>query len=230
MPWISNFLVKQFGWQAALQLLGGFIIVLALPFALMVKDAPLHARLSASSSSADIRSALKSLPFALLGVGSMCSIAAVSGTQQNLKLFLSLDRHYSQSNAAQVISPVLAFSIVGRILMGWLADRFPTIRRSVWRRLYLCLSTVAIGSIRRQRGSKSWLLVCRRFLDGRTDRATFVVISRLSTGRRSFVLGWWCPRRWCSGLLQHRNPHPHIQHCHGSAKALAHAARGCRYW
>ena len=54
----------------------------------------------------------------------MCSIAAVSGTQQNLKLFLSLDRHFAQSTAAQILSLVLAFSIVGRILMGWLADRF----------------------------------------------------------------------------------------------------------
>ena len=54
----------------------------------------------------------------------MCSIAAVSGTQQNLKLFLSLDRHFSQGDAARVLSLVLSFSIVGRLLMGWLADRF----------------------------------------------------------------------------------------------------------
>ena len=54
----------------------------------------------------------------------MCSIAAVSGTQQNLKLFLSLDRHYTQRDAAQILSLVLAFSIVGRVLMGWLADRW----------------------------------------------------------------------------------------------------------
>jgi sugar phosphate permease len=139
VPWISNFLVKHFGWQTALQLLGGFIIVLALPFALMVKDAPLDESLSTSSSSADIRSALKTLPFALLVVGSMCSIAAVSGTQQNLKLFLSLDRQYSQSNAAQIISLVLACSIVGRILMGWLADRFP--KKLVMLLIYLLVAT-----------------------------------------------------------------------------------------
>jgi MFS family permease len=54
----------------------------------------------------------------------MCSIAAVSGTQQNLKLFLSLDRHFTQRDAAGVLSLVLAFSIAGRLLMGWLADRF----------------------------------------------------------------------------------------------------------
>src|SRR5207237_9264879 len=64
------------------------------------------------------------LPFFLLTLGSMFSIAAVSGTQQNLKLFLSLDLHFAQSQAERILSLVLAFSIVGRLLMGWLADRF----------------------------------------------------------------------------------------------------------
>jgi len=55
----------------------------------------------------------------------MCSIAAVSGTQQNLKLFFSLDRHFAQSDAATIFSLVLGFSIAGRLLMGWLADHIP---------------------------------------------------------------------------------------------------------
>ena len=55
----------------------------------------------------------------------MFSIAAVSGTQQNLKLFLSLDLRYTQSQATSVLSLVLGFSIFGRLLMGWLADYFP---------------------------------------------------------------------------------------------------------
>jgi MFS family permease len=54
----------------------------------------------------------------------MCSVAAISGTQQNLKLLLSLDRHFTQRDAASILSMVLAFSIAGRLLMGWLADRF----------------------------------------------------------------------------------------------------------
>jgi MFS family permease len=61
----------------------------------------------------------------LLAIGSMCSIGAVGGTNQHLKLFLSLDQHYAQVQAARVASLVLAFSLVGRLLMGWLADRFP---------------------------------------------------------------------------------------------------------
>src|SRR4029077_13769820 len=76
------------------------------------------------SGSVEVMGAFKSLCFYLLTFGSMCSIAAVSGTQQNLKLFLSLDRHFAQADAARVLSLVLSCSIVGRLLMGWLADRF----------------------------------------------------------------------------------------------------------
>jgi MFS family permease len=57
---------------------------------------------------------------------SMYSVGAISGVQQNLKLFLSLDQHYTQNLATRILSLILSFSLVGRLLMGWLADRFPT--------------------------------------------------------------------------------------------------------
>ena len=68
----------------------------------------------------------------------MCSIAAVGGTNQNLKLYLSLDRGFSQGDAAQVISLVLAVSIAGRLLMGWLSDRMP--RKYVMLIIYLLVA------------------------------------------------------------------------------------------
>jgi fucose permease len=61
--------------------------------------------------------------FYLLALGSMCSIGAVGGTNQHLKLFLSLDQGYAQADAMKIVSVVLTFSIVGRLFMGWLADR-----------------------------------------------------------------------------------------------------------
>jgi MFS family permease len=125
VPWVSRFLVDRFGWQHALQVLGLIIIVITLPFALLVKEASAPPPAIAPRSAFDVKRALKSFSFALLLFGSMCSIAAVSGTQQSLKLFLSLDRHYTQGEAARVLSMVLGFSILGRLLMGWLADRFP---------------------------------------------------------------------------------------------------------
>jgi sugar phosphate permease len=68
----------------------------------------------------------------------MCSIAAVGGTNQHLKLFLSLDRGYSQADAAGVISLVLTVSIAGRLLMGWLSDRLA--RKHVMLLIYLLVA------------------------------------------------------------------------------------------
>ncbi|OLB40042.1 MAG: MFS transporter [Acidobacteria bacterium 13_2_20CM_57_17] len=124
VPWISHTLVQHFGWQAALRTLGLLILVIALPAALLAKEPPHAKKSTVSPGFADARDAFTTIPFFLLTLGSMFSIAAVSGTQQNLKLFLSLDLHFAQSQAARILSLVLAFSIVGRLLMGWLADRF----------------------------------------------------------------------------------------------------------
>lgn len=124
VPWISHLLVQHFGWQMALRILGLLIVVVSFPLALMVKE-PARVRTTVESvTSPATKSAFKHLSFYLLTLGSMCSIAAVSGTQQNLKLLLSLDRHFTQRDAASVLSLVLAFSIAGRLLIGWLADRF----------------------------------------------------------------------------------------------------------
>ena len=41
VPWISHALIEHFGWQAALRWLGVLIIVVSLPLALFVKEAPL---------------------------------------------------------------------------------------------------------------------------------------------------------------------------------------------
>jgi len=124
VPWISHVLVHRFGWQTALQILGLMLVVICLPLAFLVKEPSKAAPSSATNSALNPKAAFGKVSFYLLTVGSMCSIAAVSGTQQNLKLYLSLDRHFTQSDAAGVLSLVLGFSIAGRLLMGWLADRF----------------------------------------------------------------------------------------------------------
>ena len=123
VPWISHTLVHHFGWQTALRVLGILIVVVSFPLALLVKERPKPSTTVGSVRSTHPTLAFKQASFYLLTLGSMCSIAAVSGTQQNLKLFLSLDRHFTQRDAASVLSLVLACSIAGRLIVGWLADR-----------------------------------------------------------------------------------------------------------
>ena len=153
VPLLTASLNARFGWRLSLQILGVLIVIIALPLAYFVKEVPTGhargeplrlARPSTSSGRADTRAqpgvagVLSTPAFYLLALGSMCSIAAVGGTNQHLKLFLSLDRGYSQGDAAQIISTILAVSIVGRLLMGWLADRVA--RKHVMVLIYLLVA------------------------------------------------------------------------------------------
>ncbi len=124
VPFLAVWLTRAVGWQGALQVIGGLIILVALPLALVVKESPVSRGAGAPVAEASTTSTILHRPaFYLLLVGSMCSIAAVGGTNQHLKLFLSLDHGYAQTAAAQVASLVLVSSLVGRLGMGWLADR-----------------------------------------------------------------------------------------------------------
>ena len=131
VPFLALWLTQEVGWHGALQALGVLIVLAALPLALVVREspeAPADNRVSLEPSVPDpasVAPVLRSPAFYLLLAGSMCSIAAVGGTNQHLKLFLSLDQGYSQGAAAQIASLVLASSLAGRLGMGWLADRIP---------------------------------------------------------------------------------------------------------
>jgi MFS family permease len=126
VPWAAYFLTTRLGWRGALLTLGIAMIAIALPMVWFVKESPeALAQRQHKEAPPPIGSALRRLPFYLLAIGSMASIAAVGGTSQHLKLFLSLDQGYTQAASARVMYLVLASSIVGRLLMGWLADRFP---------------------------------------------------------------------------------------------------------
>jgi len=127
VPQVARWLNMNFGWHHALMILGILMIAIAFPMAWIVEENPKVSSeaVHPQSSKIPVGNVLRSWKFYLLAIGSMCSIGAVSGTSQNLKLFFSIDLKYSQSEAANVISLVLLSSIFGRILMGWLADRLP---------------------------------------------------------------------------------------------------------
>jgi sugar phosphate permease len=142
VPWLAHWLTDLFGWRMSLQALGALVVIIAMPLVYLVRErpprevAPTPETVAAPAPS--LAGVLRSPAFYLLALGSMCSIAAVGGTNQHLKLFLSLDRGYSQGDAARIISLVLTFSIAGRLIMGWLADR--TSRKHVMLLVYLLVA------------------------------------------------------------------------------------------
>jgi len=139
VPLLSNWLIGHFGWRGSLRWLGVLIIVLALPMVFFVKESPDSRTEKKEEPVVPAGDVFRKRAFYLLAIGSMCSIGAVGGTNQHLKLFLSLDQNYAQDHAARIISLVLTFSIVGRLLMGWLADHWP--KKYVMLLIYLLVAS-----------------------------------------------------------------------------------------
>jgi MFS family permease len=123
VPLVAHALTEAYGWRGALKALGVLMILIALPAALLVKEPPAKAA-AAQAPALPFGQLFRTKAFYLLAIGSMCSIGAVGGTMQNLKLYLSLDRGFAQGSVATLLSVVLVGSIAGRLLMGTLADRW----------------------------------------------------------------------------------------------------------
>ena len=142
VPLVAVRLVSALGWHDALRVLGVMVVVIALPLALVVKEAPPEAEANSvtpnASNAVPIGDVVRQPAFYLLMLGSMCSIAAVGGANQHLKLYLSIDHGYSQAAAAGIASLTLAASLVGRMVMGWLADRWP--KKRVMLLIYLLVA------------------------------------------------------------------------------------------
>lgn len=130
---VAGPLIDAFGWRAALQIMGG-LILLVVPVALWVlRDKPSDMGLDtepasevsreATSESLTFGALLARWPFWLVTVGSFLSIAAIGSVNQHMKL-LFLDADLSASLVADTTFVILASSLLGRVITGWLADRF----------------------------------------------------------------------------------------------------------
>jgi sugar phosphate permease len=123
VPLLAFSLTQAYGWRGALRILGLLMIVIALPMAYFVREPAKRA--AAAAAKIDLRGVLSRPAFYFLMLGSMASIGAVGGTMQNLALYLSLDRKLPQVEIDTTLSIILAGSVIGRLVMGWLADRWP---------------------------------------------------------------------------------------------------------
>ena len=160
VPLVAHALTEAVGWRTALRVLGALMIAIALPFAYLVREPEAErgagrrearpdqpGRMGTAGAAAppgeagrddSILAVLRQPAFYLLALGSMASIGAVGGTTQNLKLFFAMDRGMAQRAVAELISLVLVGSIAGRLLMGWLADRWP--KKRVMLLIYLIVA------------------------------------------------------------------------------------------
>ncbi len=139
-PLLINFLAHTLGWRHALQLLGAVILLVLFPVAAWVtRSTPedldmdsgaiteteftLNGSSPPSSTSVGVPEAVRSVSFWLILAGSTLVIGTIGAVIQHFILFLE-DAGYSTTVAARFSTTLLASSLGGRVIVGYLADRF----------------------------------------------------------------------------------------------------------
>ncbi len=136
MPWIAIRLIEFAGWRFAYIVLGLAAAVLGIAASLLIEPSPARRNLHADGDSAapidtamhltggaTVREALHSRPFWLLYMASGLSGFALFVPFVHLAPY-GHDHGLSQETSVQLVGLIGAGSVVGRFLLGGLADRF----------------------------------------------------------------------------------------------------------
>ena len=95
-----------------------------------------NSKLETGGRNAEVGDALRSLNFWLILAGCTLTIGAIGTVVQHFILFLK-DQGYSAARASQVSSGLLTASLAGRVIVGYVADRYT--KKNVMALFYLVL-------------------------------------------------------------------------------------------
>lgn len=150
-PMLVNWLIAEFGWRHAFVATGAIALAILFPVGFFVtRSSPAemgllpdglsprgHQRLKAGAPAPiGISQAVRTRDFWLILIGSTLVLGAINAVIQHVILFLK-DQGYSTSSASGILSGLLAASLAGRVLVGYLADRFK--RKNTMALFYLFL-------------------------------------------------------------------------------------------
>jgi len=136
-PLLAEHLIGWLGWRRAFAVTGLLIMAVLLPVTQWVtrsspgemglvpdgQPAPADAEGAAQPSSVSLSSAVHTANFWLILGGSALTIGAIGTVIQQFVLFLR-DVGYVTAQASRVASGLLAAGLVGRVAVGYFADRF----------------------------------------------------------------------------------------------------------
>lgn len=140
-PAIGHALVAAYGWRIACLLLGVVILAVGVPIVIRyVYEPPRIARVNADGRSGMVGAALRSRIFWTLITVVLGSTMVMSAMIVHLAALLT-DRGIPATRAVATVSTMGAASLLGRLLTGWLIDRFNATRVSC-----ALLTIAAIGT------------------------------------------------------------------------------------
>jgi len=137
-PLLVNRLAGSLGWRHAMELVGAVILMALFPVGIwvtrsspeelgLVSDGATETEAASERStvqqSVGVAQAVRSLAFWLLLAGSTFVVGAIGAVVQHFILFLK-DAGHSATSAARFSTILLSASLAGRVIVGYLADRF----------------------------------------------------------------------------------------------------------
>lgn len=139
VPWVIRYFNGQFGWRGSLKAVAVLFAVLMLLALVFIKRRPSDlgvfpdgdpqpkGQTAAGAPPIKLSQIVRTPAFWLLAAGSVLSISAIGGVMQNLALYIADIRPKEEVDLTKttISSITLASSVAGRIVMGWLADRYP---------------------------------------------------------------------------------------------------------
>jgi len=142
LPPVAQSLIRAFNWRIAFLALGSTTLLVALPIAIaFIRDRhPVDVDRTKEASASSARQALRSRALWTLLVVAFAGSVATNGAIVHMAALLG-DRGVPATQAALSLSAMGAASVVGRLLTGWLLDRFAAIRVS-----FLLLTIAAVGA------------------------------------------------------------------------------------
>jgi MFS family permease len=126
-------LIRAFGWRVALIAIGLSLLTLVPLVLFVVRNSPAEKGLAPHGQGAGtpvkgapipLRTLQTSVAFWLLAFGSFASIGSIGSINQHMKLLFT-DAGLSADTVADTTFVMLISSLLGRIVMGWMADWLP---------------------------------------------------------------------------------------------------------
>ena len=136
-PLTVNYLIRSLGWRTAIEAVGLAILVVLYPVVIWItrsnpaemglvpdgSEENLTKQNEETSAAIPISSVLRTTNFWLILGGSFLVVGAIGAVIQHFILFLK-DLGYTSSTASRFSTVLLVASLAGRVVVGYLADRF----------------------------------------------------------------------------------------------------------
>jgi MFS family permease len=157
-PLTVNYLIRTLGWRAAIETVGMAILIILYPVGIWItRSSPADMGFApdgivtdheqendAGSSSMSIAAAVRRANFWLILGGAFFVVGAIGAVIQHFILFLK-DLGYSSSTASRFSTVLLASSLAGRVVVGYVADRFTKKNTMAFFYLLIGVSVLLLG-------------------------------------------------------------------------------------